>query len=84
MSKVDCIWIEVLKNHKGILFGLFYRPPNVTANYFSDIEGSIALAVDTDVRDIILTGDLNLNVIIPQTRRKTDSLCIQFSLSDHQ
>ena len=68
-------------NHKRILFGLFYRPPNSDSNYLSDIEDSIALAVDSPgILDIIVTGDFNLNVLNPQTARKIDSVCTQFSL----
>ena len=77
---IECIWIEVANNNKRILFGLFYRPPNSSASYFSDIEDSVALAVDTGISDIIITGDLNVNFLTPQTRRKIDSLCIQFML----
>ncbi|MCG8113681.1 MAG: reverse transcriptase domain-containing protein [Candidatus Thiodiazotropha taylori] len=77
---VENIWIEVSNNKKQILFGLFYRPPNANANYFNDIEDSIALAVDTNISDIIITGDFNLNYLNPLTRRKIDSLCTQFSL----
>ena len=77
---IECIWIEVANNNKRILFGLLYRPPNSNASYFSDIEDSVALAVDTGISDIIITGDLNVNFLTPQTRRKIDSLCTQFML----
>ena len=77
---IECIWIEVANNNKRILFGLFYRPPNSSASYFSDIEDSVALAVDTGLSDIIITDDLNVNFLTPQTTRKIDSLCIQFML----
>ena len=77
---IECIWIEVANNNKRILFGLFYRPPNSNASYFSDIEDSNALAVDMGISDIIITGDLNVNFLTPQIRRKIDSLCTQFML----
>ena len=35
---VECVWIELTLRHKHILFGLFYRPPNSDALYFSSIE----------------------------------------------
>ena len=76
---IECTWIEVANINKRIQFGLFYRPPNSNASYFSDIEDSVALAIDTGVSDII-TGDLNVNFLTPQTRRKIDSLCTQFML----
>ena len=55
------IWLELTNNHKHVLFGLFYSPPNSNSNYFSDIEDSIALAVDSPgISEIIITGDFNL------------------------
>ncbi|MCG7868583.1 MAG: endonuclease/exonuclease/phosphatase family protein [Candidatus Thiodiazotropha taylori] len=76
---VENIWIELANNHKRILFGIFYRPPNSDANYFSNIEDSLALAVDTAISDIIVTGDFNLNILSARTSRKIESLCLQFS-----
>lgn len=77
---IENIWIEITNNHKRILFGLFYRPPNSDSNYFSDIEDSIALAVDSPgVSEIIITGDFNLNILNPQTARKINMICTQFS-----
>ena len=65
---------------KKTLFGLMYRAPNSDANYSSSIKGTISLAVDTSIADIIITGDLNFNYPDFQTQRKKDSLCSQFSL----
>ena len=78
--KVESTWIELTNNHKRVLFGLFYRPPNTESNYFSGIEDSIALAVDSSgISEIIITGAFNLNVLNPPTARKIDSICTQFS-----
>ena len=38
---IQCLWIEIINKHKHVLFGLFYRPPNSDANYYSTIEDSI-------------------------------------------
>ena len=59
---IEFIWIEITLNHKHILFGLFYRPPSANAAYFSSIEDSIHLAIDTGIQDIIVTGDFNFNM----------------------
>ena len=77
---IESIWIEVILNHKSILFGLIYRPPNADSQYFSNIEDSISLAMDTGISNIIVTGDFNLNIFNVQTKRKVDILCTQFSL----
>ena len=59
---------------------MFYRPPNPDANYNLDIENSLYQAIDTDISDLVVTGDLNLNVLNPPTSRKINSFCTQFSL----
>ena len=77
---VESIWIELVNHNKHILFGLFYRPPNSDTNYYTNIENSIALAVDTGIAEIIITGDFNLNLLNPQTARKIETFCTIFSL----
>ena len=76
---IESIWIELSNKHKRILFGLFYRPPNSDINYYLDIENSLHLAIDTDIPDIIVTGDFNFNMLSPLTSRKIESFCTQFS-----
>ena len=78
---VECIWVELTLKHKHILFGLFYRPPNSDALYFSSIVDSIHLAVDTGIQDIIVTGDYNYNMLNSQTSSKIKSICEQFSFT---
>ena len=67
---VENIWIEIANNHRRILFGLFYRQPNSGANYFNDIEDSIALAVDTGIPDIIITGDFSFKLSSSTIQKK--------------
>ena len=62
--------VEVANTRKHILFGLFYRPPNSNANYYSMIEDSLSLAVDTNISDIIVTGDFNFNLLNPRSSTK--------------
>ena len=75
---IESIWIELVNHHKHILFGLFYRPPNLNANYYTNIENSLALARDTGVMDIVITGDFNFNTLNPQTARKIEPFCTIF------
>lgn len=77
---IECIWVQLTLNNKHVLFGLFYRPPNSDALYYSSIEDSIHLAVDTGISDIIITGDFNFNMFNNQTSRKIQALCDQFAL----
>lgn len=60
---------------------MFYRPPSSNANYFSHIEDSIALAVDTGIIDIVISGDFNLNMLNQNTSRKIGSVCETYNLN---
>ena len=77
---IECIWTEIILRNKHILFGVFYRPPNSSIMYHSTIEDSVHLAIDRGISDIVITGDLNYNVLSDQPTRKKSSLCQQFSL----
>ena len=62
---------------------LFYRPYphlNPDAEYFSSIEDSIFLAIDTGTRDAIISGDLNCNMFNLRTAQKINSICEQLLL----
>ena len=77
---VECFWIELTLRHKHILFGLFHRPPNSDALYFSTIEDSKHLAVDTGIQDIIVTSDFDYNMLSTQSSIKC--VCEQYSFTE--
>ena len=80
LPSFECIWIEVILKQKRLLSGLFYRPPNLDQIYHSTVEDSIHLAVDTGIKDIVVTGDFNYNMLCDTTKRKISGICQQFSL----
>ena len=78
---VENIWIELANNHKRILFGVFFIDHQVLMlPTFQILRTPIALAVDTGITDIIVTGDFNLNMLNVRSSRKIESLCVLESL----
>ena len=63
-----------------VLIGTFYRPPYSDSTYYTIIEYSINLAVDTGITDIVIIGYFNYDMLSDQTARKIMSLCLQFGL----
>ena len=55
-------------------------PPNSDMAYLSRIKGSISLALDTQIRNVIVTGDFNFNMLSDQTSKTIADICEQFSL----
>lgn len=68
LQNIECIWVEVLVQQHKILIGTFYRPPNSTNEVLSTIENSIGLAVDTNIQNILITGDFNFDMAKPNKK----------------
>ena len=60
--------------------GTFYRPPSSNNLVYTSIEDSIGLAFDTNVPNITITGDFNLDVLKHASYRKINDLCQHFNL----
>ena len=81
-NRLECIWIQIKScNNRNILYGVFYRPPNSDSAYNSLMEDSIGLAMDSNITDVIITGDFNLNVMKESQFRKVESLCNEFNMT---
>ena len=77
---IECVWIEISLNRKKMLIGTFYRPPTSPASTLTSIETSIGLACDTNISDILIVGDFNLDVLKRASGNKINSICYQFNL----
>ena len=81
LNRLECIWIQIKSSNKrNILYGVFYRPPTSDSVYTSLIEDSIGLAIDSNISDVIITGDFNLNIMNQTQFRKVEALCNQFNM----
>ena len=69
---LESVWVELQVKCKRILAGGFYKPPNSSPDYFKLLKESIDRACDTDIIDIIITGDFNCNMAqsIPNKMRE--------------
>ena len=77
---VECVWVELSVHNRKIVIGTFYRPPNSTPSILPSIVNSIGLAFDTNVRDIIITGEFNLDMLSDRSSKKIKSICQEYNL----
>ena len=80
LPNIECIWVEVNFHNKKFLLGTFYRPPSSSAQTLSYIEDSISLAIDSNIKDVFITGDFNLDIIKATTNQKINNICQYFNL----
>ena len=72
VENIELICIEVKKpKSKPLLIATLYRPPNSSIELFSDFEKFLQL-VDDENKEIIITGDLDCN-LLEQTRSQVTS-----------
>ena len=76
---LEAVWVEVKVKGKCILVGGFYRPPNSNNAYFNLIAESFDRAYNTGIKDIVITGDFNFNML-SNDGKKIKTLINQFNL----
>ena len=62
LQNLEAIWIEIVVKTKNILTGGLYPAPNSNADYFTLLNESIDSAHNTNIPDIVVTGDFNFNM----------------------
>ena len=82
LPNVECVWVEINIHHKKILIGTFYRPSSSSAKTLSCIEDSINLALDCNIKAVIVTGDFNIDTLKHASNQKVRDICIHFNF-DH-
>ena len=74
INGLEAVWLEVKIKSKKILVGGIYRPPNSNSAYFDLIIESIDRAHNTNIYDIIITGDFNYKMISGNSNKIKDLL----------
>ena len=59
---LEAVWIQIKHENKDLLIGGFYRPPNSNNTYWSLIEESFDRAYNTNIDNIVILGDFNINM----------------------
>jgi hypothetical protein len=65
---VESVWVEATMGNKKTLIGVVYRPPNEIVAYWDLLAENIELAKDLGIDTIFMLGDLNCNLLQPNTR----------------
>ena len=77
INNLKAVWLEICVRSKKILkilIGGFYRPPNNTADYFTILSESIDRVYNTNIPDIVITGDFNYNMRTNGNNKIKDSI----------
>jgi len=70
VNDIKCLRLELRIKGIIILIGTFNRHPNSSSAVLDSIHTSIALAIDSGIRNIVVTGDINLDINKASSSRK--------------
>ena len=60
---LEALWIELTVNHRKLLIGGIYRPPNSNNTHWHLLEQSFDQAFNLSFDNILITGDFNINLL---------------------
>ena len=80
IQNVESIWLEVTVQHRKILIGTFYRQLNSHSDILLEIENSIGLAYDTNIKEILITGDFKFDLLKQKSFKKLNDVSQYFGL----
>ena len=78
ITGLEAVWLEETIKSKKVLVDGIYRPPNSNSDYFNLVLESIDRASNTNIPDIIVTGDFNFNMF--SSKNKITVLLQKFNL----
>ena len=81
LPNIECVWVEMMVHNRKQLLGTFNRPPNSPNAVMTSIEDSIGLAFDTNIQNVLITGDFNLDLLKDTSKRKIADLRQHFNLT---
>ena len=79
LYSVESFWIQLQVKSKRVLIGGFYRPPKCNQDHFNLIKESIDKACNTNIADIVITGDFNIDMS-HNNNNKVKELMLEYNL----
>ena len=77
LNSVESVWIELQVISKRVLIGWVYRPTNSDQDHF---KVSIDKACNTNIADIVITGDFNIDMS-HNNNNKIKELMLEYNLT---
>ena len=71
INNLEALWVEIHIDHRKILIGGIYRPPDSNNTQWLNMEQSLDQALDGLFDNILVTGDFNIYLLTNHSNRLT-------------
>ena len=68
IQNLEVMWLEIRAHNNKFLLCIAYRPPNAGQDFWDSFQASLDLAKNTDISNLVITGDLNADPSTPNGR----------------
>ena len=73
-DSIDSLFIEIeVKDHRNVIIGVIYKPPNFNSSDFIDSLSTILSRIESEQKDCFLLGDYNFDLMKYSTHGDTES-----------
>ena len=69
LEGLEAMWLEIRCHNNKFLLCVLYRPPNSPAAFWDRLQESIDLAYETNIRNLLITGDINADPHTPNGQK---------------
>ena len=63
----ELLFVDLRLKHCSIMIGLFYRPPSSQPSSLSDLESALESTPPASMKNFVLVGDFNINLLQPDS-----------------
>lgn len=83
---LELLWVEITVSANKLLLGCIYRPPDSNVDYWDRLDNLLYHVTDNSRQtnlDIIITGDINVNMLTMQPNSHLSRLLVKYNLSSY-
>ena len=81
VRNLESVWVQTNTHGRKILICGIYRPPNSHFSYWNLVNESIDRAKNTNIRDILILGDLNNDYLLNYKSKHLRNTMMNFNLT---
>ena len=63
----ELLFVDLRLRHGPVMFGLYYRPPSSQPTSLSDLETALESIPPASMKNFVLVGDFNINLLQPDS-----------------
>ena len=82
LHEIESVCVECVSDNRKVLLMCFYRPPNARVSSWDHLDNLFTNCIDSDIENVILLGDINVDLITMSKNHRLSRLCERLGLTN--